>query len=187
MINSNHIKRGMALKIDGDLVIIQSFQHHKPGKGAAIVRAKVKSLSKGTTVEKTFRSGDMLEDVELEKRNVTYSYDDGDSIVLMDSASYDQIMVAKDTVEELLPFMKEGMEMQVLLYEDKPVSIIPPNFVELEVTYAEEGVKGDTATTAYKEVEVETGGKVQVPLFVKTGDVIKIDLRDISYVERVKG
>lgn len=186
MINSNHIKRGMALKIDGDICIIQSFEHYKPGKGAPVVRAKVKSLSKGTTVEKTFRSGEMLEDVDLEKRNVTYSYDEGDAIVFMDTTTYDQISVSKKELEDLLPFMKEGMEMQVLLYEDRPVSIIPPNFVELKVTYAEEGVKGDTATTAFKEVEVETGAKVQVPLFVKAGDIIKIDLRDFSYVERVK-
>lgn len=185
MINSNHIKRGMALKVEDDLVVVQTFQHHKPGKGAAIVRVRLKSLSKGTTVEKTFRSGDMLEDVELDKRSVTYSYDDGESIVLMDTITFDQITIPKSDMEDLLPFMKESIEMQVLLYEDKPVSIIPPNFVELEVTYAEEGVKGDTATTSYKEVEIETGGKVQVPLFVKTGDIIKIDLRDFSYVERV--
>lgn len=185
MINSNHIKRGMALKIDGDLLIIQTFQHHKPGKGAAIVRVRVKSLSKGTTVEKTFRSGEMLEDVELEKRNVTYNFDDGESLVFMDSNTYDQISVSKEDLEDLLPYITEGMEFQILLYEDKPVSVIPPNFVELKVDYAEEGVKGDTATTSYKEVTLETGGKVQVPLFVKTGDIIKIDLRDISYVERV--
>ncbi len=185
MINSNHIKRGMALKIEGDLQIVQSFQHHKPGKGAAIVRVRLKSLSKGTTVERTFRSGENLEDVELEKRPVSYSYDEGDAVVFMDTVQYDEIRVEKSEIEDILPFMREGMELQVLLYEGKPVSVIPPNFVELEVTYAEDGVKGDTATNPTKEVELETGGKVQVPLFVKRGDVIKLDLRDFSYVERV--
>lgn len=185
MINSNHIKRGMAIKLEGDLMIVQSFQHHKPGKGAAVVRIRLKSLSKGTTVEKTFRSGENLEDVDLDKRNVTYSYEDGDNIVFMDTDSYDQLPVAKDEISDLLPFMKEGMELNLLTYEGNPVSVIPPNFVELAVTYAEEGLKGDTATSASKEVELETGAKMQVPLFVKTGDVVKIDLRDLSYVERV--
>jgi len=185
MINSNHIKRGMAFKIDGDICILQSFQHHKPGKGAAIVRTKMKSLSKGTMLEKTFRSGEMLEDVELEKSNATYSYDDGENLVFMDQSTYDQIQISKKDVEDYLPFMKENMEMTILLYQEKPVSIIPPNFVELEVTYAEDAIKGDTVTNASKEVELETGGKIQVPLFVKTGDRIKIDLRDFSYVERV--
>lgn len=185
MINSNHIKRGMALKVDGDLVIIQSFEHHKPGKGAAIVRVRIKSLSKGTTVERTWRSGEMLEDVELEKRNVTYNFTDGDQLVFMDSETYDQIHVDKKDLEDILAYINDGMEFQILLYDEKPVSVIPPNFVVVKVDYAEEGLKGDTATTAYKEVTVEGGGKIQTPLFVKTGDMIKIDLRDLSYVERV--
>ena len=185
MINSNHVKRGMVLKIDSDLMLIQSFQHHKPGKGAAVVRIKLKSLSKGTTIEKTYRSGESLEDIDLDKRPVTFSYEDGEQIVFMDTQTYDQFPVPKEDVGELLSFMKEGIDLSLLLHEEKPVSIIPPNFVELEVTYAEEGLKGDTATTATKEVTLETDAKVQVPLFVKTGDVVKIDLRDFSYVERV--
>ena len=167
-------------------MLVQSFQHHKPGKGAAIVRIRLKSLSKGTTVEKTFRSDDNLEDVDLEKRPATYSYEDEDSIIFMDSESYDQIPISKADLEELLPFMKEGMELDILLHEGNPISIEPPNFVELEVTYAEEGLKGDTATNATKEVDLETGAKLQVPLFVKQGDRVKVDLRDFSYVERVK-
>ena len=185
MINSNHVKRGMALKMDGDLVIVQSFQHHKPGKGAAVVRIRLKSLAKGTTVEKTFRSGEMLEDVELEKRPATFSYEDGNDIVFMDTESYDQISVPKDDISDLLSFMKEGMELSILLYEDKPVSILPPNFVDLEVTYAEDAIKGDTVTNTTKEVELETGAKIQAPIFIKTGDKVKVDLRDFSYSERV--
>lgn len=185
MINSNHVKRGMALKIEGDLYILQSFQHHKPGKGAAIVRTRIKSLSKGTTIDKTFRAGDMLEDVELDKRPATFSYEEGDEMIFMDTQTYDQISVKKADIEDLIPFMKDGMEITILLYEDKPVSILPPNFVVLEVTYAEDAIKGDTVTNATKAVTLETGGTIQVPLFVKNGDKIKIDLRDISYVERV--
>lgn len=185
MINSNHIKKGMALNLDNDIVVVQSFQHHKPGKGAAIVRVKIKSLSKGTTVEKTFRSGEMLEDVELDKRPVTFSFEDGDNLIFMDSVTYDQIPIPKSDLEDILSFITDGMEFSVLLYEDKPVSVIPPNFVEVEVSFAPEGLKGDTATTTFKEVELVTGGKMQVPLFIKSGDIIKIDLRDLSYSERV--
>lgn len=175
----------MALKMEGDLFIVASFQHHKPGKGAAIVRTRIKSLSKGTTIDRTFRSGEMLEDVELENKKATFSYEDGDYLIFMDVSTYDQISIAKDDVQELLPYMKDGLEMTILVYEDKAVSIIPPNFVTLEVTYAEDAVRGDTVTNATKEVQLETGGKMHVPLFVKTGDKIKIDLRDFSYVERV--
>lgn len=185
MINSNHIKRGMAIKIDGELFVCQSFQHHKPGKGAAVVRIKLKSLSKGTTVEKTYRSGEDLEDVELEKHPATYSYEDGDEIIFMDTESYDQIHVKKEEIGDLLPFMKENMEIQIIMYEEKPVSIVPPNFVTLEVEYTEDAIKGDTVTNTTKEVKLETGATIQAPLFVKTGDKIKIDLRDFTYVERV--
>ncbi|MES0491611.1 MAG: elongation factor P [Leptospirales bacterium] len=185
MINSNHVKRGMAFKIEGDIFLLQSFQLHKPGKGASVVRTKMKSLTKGTTIERTFRSGETLEDIELEKRPATFSYEEGDEMIFMDTESYDQIPVAKSEVEELIPFMKENMELTILMYEDAPVSILPPNFTVLEVTYAEVGLKGDTATNATKIVELETGGKLQVPIFVKQGDKVKIDLRDISYVERV--
>ena len=185
MINSNHVKRGMVLKIENDLHLIQSFQHHKPGKGASIVRVRLKSLSKLTTVERTFRSGEMLEDVELDKSVVTYSYEEGDSIIFMDVASYEQISLPKEDIEDLLLFLKEGVELTILLYDGKPVSIEPPNFVELKVEYAEEGLKGDTATNATKPVRLETGATVQVPLFIKQGNIIKVDMRDFSYVERV--
>ena len=175
----------MILKIDGDLLLVQSFQHHKPGKGAAVVRTKIKSLSKNTTIEKTFRSGEMLEDVELDKRPVTFSYEDGKFIVFMDTESYDEILVPKEDIGDALPFLKEGDNLHIVLHKEKPVSIIPPTFVELSVEHAAEGAKGDTATNATKGVKLETGVELQVPLFVKTGDTIKVDLRDFSYVERV--
>jgi elongation factor P len=146
---------------------------------------RIKSLSKGTTVERTWRSGEMLEDVELEKRNATYNFEDGDQLVFMDSENYDQIHIEKKDLEDILAYINDGMEFQILLHEGKPVSVIPPNFVVVKVDYAEEGLKGDTATTAYKEVTVVGGGKIQTPLFVKAGDMIKVDLRDLSYVERV--
>ncbi len=175
----------MVIKLDGDLHLVQSFQHHKPGKGAAIVRVKIKSLSKNTTIEKTFRSGETLENIELDKRTVTLSYTDGDSIVFMDTEDYEQIIVSKDDVGNVLPFLKEGIELQAVLYQNNVINLITPNFVEIVVEYAETGVKGDTANNPTKEVSLETGAKIQVPMFIKKNDIIKIDLRDFSYVERV--
>ncbi len=175
----------MVIKLNQDLHLVQSFQHHKPGKGAAIVRVKIKSLAKGTTIEKTFRSGEMLEDVELDKRPVSFSYIDGDSIIFMDTENYEEIIISKEDIGNLFLFLKEGFELHIMLYEGKAASLIPPNFVELKVKYAEQGAKGNTATNATKEVSLETGVKIQVPMFVKRDDVIKIDLRDYSYVERV--
>ncbi len=176
----------MAIKINNEIYIVQSFHHHKPGKGAAIVRTKLKNLNRGTTLEKTFRSGETLEDVSLDKRPATFSYEDGDNIVFMDLETFDEISIPKIDISQILLFLKEGTQINVLLYENKPILIEPPNFIELKVTYAEDGIKGDTATNPTKEVELETGAKIQVPLFVKTDDVIKIDLREFSYVERVK-
>ena len=175
----------MVIKLDDSLHLVQSFQHHKPGKGAAIVRIKLKSLSKNTTIEKTFRSGEILENVELDKCSVMLSYIDGDSVVFMNTEDYEQITVSKDDVGNILPFLKEGIELQIVVYEHRVVSFITPNFVELRVEYAEEGVKGDTATKPIKEVSLETGATLKVPIFIKKNDIIKVDLRDFSYVERV--
>ncbi len=175
----------MVIKLGNDLFLVQSFEHHKPGKGAAVVRVKLKNLVKSNTTEKTFRSGEMLEDVEIDKRNVIYSYREGDSIVFMDSENYDQISIPNEDIGDVLPFLKEGTELQILLYEGNPITILPPNFIDLKVKYAEEGLRGDTATNATKEVRLETGSTLQVPLFVKTGDVVRVDLRDFKYSERI--
>jgi len=186
MIDANHIKKGMALKLENDICLVTALHHHKPGKGAAVVRIKLKSFTKGTTVDRTYRSNETVEDIELDKRPASYSYDDGESIVFMDTQTYDEIRVEKSDIEEYIPYLKEGMELNILLFEERPVSVIPPTFVELIVSYAEDAVKGDTANNPTKEVKLESGAAIQVPLFVKQGDKLKIDLRDFSYVERVK-
>ncbi len=186
MISSNDFKKGMAIKLEKDIYTIVDFQHVKPGKGAAFVRSKIKSLTNGRVIDKTFRAGEKIEDIRVERRAMQYSYDEGDSLVFMDNETFDQLPVSKDIVENLLDYIKEGDTVEVSMYEEKPISIEPPIFVELEVTYAEPGVKGDTATNVNKQVEVETGAKIAVPIFVETGDVIKIDTRTGDYVERVK-
>ena len=176
----------MVLKIDNELFLVLSFQHHKPGKGAAVVRIKLKNLSKETTIEKTFRSGEMLDDVELNKTTASYSYKDEDSIVFMDLQTYDQILIPEKDIQDIGGFLKEGVEVSILLHNGKPVTVIPPNFIELKVKYAEEGIKGNTTTNPTKPVQLETGVSIHVPLFVKQGDTIKVDLRDLTYVERIK-
>ncbi|MDA3901439.1 MAG: elongation factor P [Spirochaetes bacterium] len=186
MISSNDFKKGMAIKINSDIFSIVDFQHVKPGKGAAFVRTKIRSLTKGTVIDKTFRAGEKIEDIRVEKRSMQYSYDEGDTLVFMDNETYDEFCVLKDGTDNLLNYIKEGDTVEISTYEDKPISIEPPIFVELLVTYAEPGVRGDTATNVNKAVTVETGATIHVPIFVNQDDIIKIDTRNGEYVERVK-
>lgn len=179
------VKKGMVVKIDNDLYSVVRTEFVNPGKGSAFIRTKLKSLTKGSQIERTFKAAEKLEGVELEKRNMTVCYTEGDNIIFMDTADFEQIPVPKEYLEDIFPFVKEETEMEVSFYEGNPIGVTPPNFSILEVTYAEEGLKGDTSGTALKRVTVETGGEISVPIFVKQGDVIKVDLRDLSYVERV--
>ncbi len=186
MVSSNDFKRGMVIKLDGDIYSIIEFLHVKPGKGGAFVRTKLRSLKKGTVIDKTFRGGEKVEDVRIENKNMQYLYDEGDSLVFMDTESYEQESINKDLMDDILLYIKEGDLVQISTYEDKPISIDPPTFVNLKVTYAEPGIKGDTATNVTKPVKVETGAQFNVPLFVEEGDTIKIDTRKGEYVERIK-
>lgn len=186
MITSNDLKKGSVIKIDGDIFTVVEFQHVKPGKGGAFVRSKLKSLTKGTTINKTFHGTEKLEDVRIEKKTMQYLYNDGDSLVFMDTESYEQESIAMDFVGDILNYIKESDEVEISLHEDKPISITPPTFVELKVEYAEPGVKGDTATNVTKQVKVETGAHIHVPIFVEEGDILKIDTRTGEYIERVK-
>lgn len=179
------LRKGTVIKIDGDLYSCTFSQFVNPGKGSAFVRTKLRHLKRGTVIERTFKAAEKVEDVDLQKRYMTYLYKDGDDLVFMDKDDYEQISLPKELLEEVVPFMKEEMPFEITFYEGAPVGVIPPNFAELEVTYAEDALKGDTVGTSRKRVTVETGGEVMVPLYVKQGDRIKIDLRDISFVERV--
>ncbi|HEY1406250.1 MAG TPA: elongation factor P [Spirochaetota bacterium] len=186
MISSNDFKRGVVIKLDNDIFSVIEFQHVKPARGASFVRTKLKSLTKGSTIDRTFRGGEKLEDVTVESRQMQFLYAEGDSLHFMDNESYDQISVEKDFAGNILDFIKEGNSVTIALYEERPIAIEPPIFVVLEVTYAEPGIKGDTATNAFKKVKVETGAEFNVPLFVNQGDKIKIDTRTGEYVERAK-
>ncbi len=185
MINPIDLKKGMVIKVDGELYTVTFSQFVNPGKGSAFVRTKIKNIKKGNVIERTFKSSEKIEDVELEKRSMTYLYREGEHIVMMDQNDYEQFNVPADLVDDIKDFIKEQMIFDVFFYENQPISVSPPNFVELEVVYAEEAKKGDTVGTAWKKVKVETGGEIDVPIHIRQGDIIKIDLRDLSFVERV--
>ena len=186
MISVNEFKRGTVIKIDGELFAVLEYQHVKPARGGAFVRTKMRSLTRGSIIDKTFRGGEKVEDVRIENKQMQYLYDEGDSLVFMDTESYEQESIPKDFVGNIMDYIRESDMVDIAIYEGKPISIDPPTFVELKVTYAEPGVKGDTATNVTKPVKLETGAEVRVPLFVNEGDILKIDTRTGDYVERVK-
>ena len=186
MLNAIDIKKGVVIKLDNDLYSVSFSQFVNPGKGSAFVRTKLKHILKGNVIERTFKSSEKVEGVELEKRYMQFLYRDGSEIVFMDRDDYEQSHIPESLVEDILPFMKEEMPVEVNFYNGNPVTVSPPSFVELTVSYAEDAIKGDTVGSARKRVKVETGGEVQVPLYVQQNDIIKVDLRDFSFVERVK-
>ena len=186
MITTNQLKRGTVIKLEQELFSVIEFQHVKPGKGGAFVRTKLRNIKKGSVIDKTFRAGEKVEDVRLEKRPMQYLYDEGDSLVFMYTENYEQESIPKDAIGEAINYIKEEDIVNITIYEDEPISIEPPDFVTVKVTYAEPGLKGDTATNVLKPVKIETGAEIRVPLFVEEGDKIKIDTRTGEYVERVK-
>jgi len=186
MISSNEFKRGTVIRLDGNLYSVLEYQHVKPARGAAFVRTKLKSLTKGSIIDKTFRGGEKVEDVRVEKRPMQYLYDEGNGLVFMDNENFEQVSVDRELAGDLMNYIREGDIIEISMHEGNPISIEPPIFVQLEVTYAEPGVKGDTATNVMKNVTVETGYTVQAPLFINEGDILKIDTRNGEYVERVK-
>lgn len=186
MITSNELRNGTVIKVDGELYSVVDYQHVKIGRGGAFVRTKLKSLTKGMIVDKTFKGGEKVEDVRVERRTIQYLYDEGDILVFMDTGNYDQISVPRNRIGNLLNYIREGDNAEASMHDETVLVIEPPIFVLLKVTYAEPAVKGDTATNVLKPVKVETGATVHVPIFVNEGDVIKVDTRSGEYVERAK-
>ena len=177
--------KGMVLDIDGTLWAIAYFQHVKPGKGAAFVRTKLKNVLTGAVVERTFRSGEKVTDVRLDRRPVTYSYSDGHLYYFMDDETFDSIPLAAEVVgEEQLRYLKENMRCEGLVHDDEIIAVALPQFVELAVTQTDPGVRGDTASGATKPAILETGAVIQVPLFIEEGDVLKIDRTADKYLSR---
>jgi elongation factor P len=183
--DTSQFRNGSKIELDGEPFVITYFQHVKPGKGGAFVRTKVKNLKTGRVLERTFRSGEKVEEADVEERKMQYLYSDGDSLVFMDSQSYDQIPIPGEQVGDGRKYLLENMEVEVLIYKGLAINIEVPAFVQLTVTQCDPGLKGDTASGGTKPVTVETGAVVQAPLFIKEGETIRIDTRTGEYVERV--
>ena len=184
-IDTSRFRNGLKMVLEGQPFSIVSFQHVKPGKGGAFVRTRVKNLLNGRILEKTFRSGERVDEADVEERRMQYLYRDGTSLIFMDQESYEQIPMDTAVLGEALRFLKEDAQVDALFWNGKPMSVELPAFVELAVTKTDPGLKGDTASGATKPATLETGATVQVPLFVHQGEVLRIDTRSAAYVERV--
>jgi elongation factor P len=185
MIDVNDLRKGVTFELDGELYRVLDYQHHKPGRGNAIIRTKIRNLRSGGTLEKTFTSGDRVQDVRLESRQVQYLYHDGDLYHFMDTETYEQPILNASLLGDAVNYLTDGLILIMLNYQNEPIEIELPITVEMQVIETEAGVRGDTATGATKLATVESGLKVQVPLFVETGDRIRIDTRNGSYITRV--
>ena len=185
MISAGDFKNGITVEIDGNIYQILEFQHVKPGKGAAFVRTKLKNVINGGVVERTFRPTEKFPQARIERVDMQYLYSDGDLYHFMNVETFDQIALNRDDVGDSLKFVKENETVKICSHNGNVFSVEPPLFVELAITETEPGFKGDTAQGATKPAIVETGATVMVPLFVETGDVLKIDTRTGEYLSRV--
>lgn len=184
MVNVNDIKNGMTIEVDGNIYTILEFQHVKPGKGAAFVKMKLKNLRTGSIVEQTFNSSTKVGKAMIEKKTMQYLYNDGSNYVFMDMSDYSQIELPQSQIEEECKFLTENSEVDILYYNAEMLGVNLPEKVELTVVKTEPGIKGNTATTATKEAELNTGLVVRVPLFIDEGDVVIVSTKDGKYVSR---
>ncbi|MEJ5226098.1 MAG: elongation factor P [Anaerolineales bacterium] len=185
MIDVNELRKGVIFEMDGQLFRVLDYSHNKSGRGNATIRIKARNLRTGSNIERTFNSGQSVQDVSLDYHNVSYLYTDGEFYHFMDNDTYEQPAIKAEMLGESAGYLKEGMECKLTFYKGEPLDIELPLTVDLEVTYAEVAVRGDTATGVTKKVTVETGVQVQVPNFINTGDIIRIDTRTGEYVTRV--
>lgn len=184
MILAGDLRKGVTFQMDGDVYQVIDFQHVKPGKGAAFVRTKLRSVLTGVTKDVTFNPTERVERANIETKEMQYLYSDGELYYFMDLNTYDQLPLDKTAVEEAIQFLKDNDNATIRFFEGRAFEVLPPNFVELEVTETEPGVKGDTATGATKPATVETGFTLHVPLFINMGDIIRIDTRTGEYMSR---
>jgi elongation factor P len=184
---TNDLKNGLVLNLDGQLWSVVEFQHVKPGKGGAFVRTKLKNVLSGKVVDKTFNAGTKVETATVDKRDMQYLYKEGDDFVFMDMSSFDQIHVPATTVGGGADYMLENQDTVVALHEGTPLYVELPTSVELSISYTEPGMQGDRSTGGTKPATLETGAEIQVPLFITTGEKVKVDTRDGSYLGRVTG
>lgn len=184
--NTSDFRKGLKVEIDGEPYLIIECNFVKPGKGNAFYKCKLRNLVRNTVLDRTYKGGDSLEAADVEEVAVQFLYRQGDTFVFMDNKSYEQYELSAEQVDDNWKYLKEGMVCSTVLYNGHPITMTPPNHVELTVEYCEPGAKGNTATNVTKPVKIETGAEVQAPAFIEMGNVIKIDTRTGQYVERVK-
>ncbi|MDO9108415.1 MAG: elongation factor P [Coriobacteriia bacterium] len=184
-VSTPNFKNGMCILYEGKRWVIVDFQHVKPGKGGAFVRTKLKELESGRVVDYTFRAGEKFEDVRIETKKMQYLYNDGDTFYFMDNTSYEQVELNAEFVGDQAKWLKDNDEVEVLTADGEYMGVEPPMFVELSVTETDPGFKGDTVQGGTKPATLESGAVVQVPMFVETGDTLRVDTRDGRYITRV--
>lgn len=187
MISAGEFRNGVTFEMDGKVMQIIEFQHVKPGKGAAFVRTKIKNVITGAVVETSFNPTDKFEPAFVERKDMEYSYNDGDLYYFMDMETYELVPIDSHVLDDGFRFVKENMTCKVMSFKGSVFGVEPPNFVELEITETDPGFKGDTATNVLKPAIVETGAEIRIPLFINPGDRVKIDTRTGEYIERAKG
>ena len=184
-VDTSQFRNGLKIELDGEPFTVIYFQHVKPGKGGAFVRTKVRNLKNGKVLERRFRAGERVELADVEERKMQYLYPDGEQLVFMDTQNYDQIPFSAEQVGDARKFLKENLEVDVVFWRGRPLNVELPSFITAVITQCEPGIKGDTASNVTKPATLETGAIVQVPLFVKEGETIRVDTRSGEYVERV--
>jgi len=184
LISTSDFKRGLTIEINGEIYSIVEFQHVKPGKGGAFVRTKLKNLKTGLVLDKTFRAGEKMEQAIIDRKTMQYLYNDGDSYCFMNKDNYEQISLSKEQISGITDLLKEGNDVEVVFCKEELIGAELPNFMSLGVVKTMPGVKGNTVSGGLKPATLETGAIIQVPLFIKEGDKIKIDTRDKRYIER---
>ncbi len=185
MISTTEFRNGEAIVMDGQLWVIVEFQHVKPGKGGAFVRTKLRRMRDASVIERTFRAGEKFQEAYIEKRTLQYLYRTAETFHLMDTKTYEEVQVPADLVGSAAGFLKENMELEGQFHDGQMIGIQPPMFVEVVIESTEPGVRGDTSKGGMKPATLEAGATIQVPLFVNTGDLIRVDTRTGSYVSRV--
>jgi elongation factor P len=184
-VDTSQFRNGLKIELDGEPFTMIFFQHVKPGKGGAFVRTKVKNLKTGRVLDRTFRAGERVDEADVDERTMQYVYQEGDNLVFMDTTSFEQIPFTPAQVGDARKFLKENLEVSVVFWRGQPIGLELPSFIEASVARCDPGMKGDTASGATKPATLETGAVLQVPLFIKEGDVLRVDTRTGQYVERL--
>ena len=186
MIDVNELRKGVTFQLDNDIYKVLDYHHNKPGRGGATIRVKARNLRTGSTIEKTFGSGERVQNIRLDYRTVQFLYPDGNLYYFMDMETFEQPAISKEILGDYVRFLKEGIEVKLTYFENEPIDVELPTSIDLKVVQSEVAVRGDTATGVSKKVKVETGQEFSVPAFINVGDIIRIDTRTGDYVTRVQ-